>query len=104
MLIQQGDILVKSISEIPLNVKKITPSKRGYILAEGESTGHAHVIVDTNNVEMFISDEQTYLKVLNEIAVTHEEHKTITVEPGIYTIGKVLEYDHFLEEARKVQD
>jgi hypothetical protein len=104
MLIQQGDVLISKVSAIPAGAAKVNPSQRGFILAEGESTGHAHVITDTPSVEMFKTDNEIYLSVLKEITVTHEEHKPVTVEPGIYQIGKVQEYDHFLEESKAVQD
>lgn len=103
-MIQQGDVLIKAVSEIPKTATKINPKERGYVLAEGEFTGHAHTIADTQSVEMFKTDEQVYLSVLKEITVTHEEHKPVTVEPGVYTIGIVQEYDHFAEEAKNVQD
>jgi len=36
--------------------------------------------------------------------LTHQEHNTIEIQPGIYTIDIVQEYDHFLEESRSVLD
>ena len=103
-MIQQGDVLVKKVQTIPTEAKKVNPSKRGYVLAEGESTGHAHVIDQVDNAELFQCNEQTYLNVLKEIQVNHEEHKTITIDPGFYEISIVREYDHFKEEAKKVVD
>jgi hypothetical protein len=104
MLIQQGDVLISKVNSIPKAAKTLYPKSRGYVLAEGETTGHAHVITDTASVEMYETDEQVYMKVLKEITVTHEEHNPVVVEPGIYQVGKVQEYDHFAEEAKAVQD
>jgi hypothetical protein len=101
MYLQQGDVLIEK-SPIPEAAKK--SSKNRIVLAEGESTGHAHVITDTDNCTAFETDEALYLRVINEVEVKHEEHKIITLPPGDYKVRKVQEYDHFKEEARKVQD
>jgi hypothetical protein len=34
----------------------------------------------------------------------HEEHKTIPLEEGFYKLNIVVEYDHLLEESRRVID
>jgi hypothetical protein len=36
--------------------------------------------------------------------VSHEEHKTLKVAPGIYRVGKEREKDHFAGVVRKVID
>lgn len=107
MLIQQGDVLITKISKIPNDAKLKPPSSRGHVLADGETTGHAHVISDIGAVEMFESDNALYMRVLRETELHHEEHNTITKEyllVGDYIVGRVQEYDHFLEEAKNVQD
>ena len=101
MFYQQGDVIIEQ-TEIPNTAKKI--DKDRIILAEGEMTGHSHTIEDTSNCFAFESSEGLYLRVINEVTIKHEEHKPITVPPGNYKIRKVQEYDHFKEEARKVQD
>ena len=101
MVYQQGDVLIES-AQIPTTAKK--SNKNRIVLAEGETTGHAHVISDTNNCTAFESDSELYLRVTNEVTVSHEEHNHISIAPGNYRVRKVQEYDHFLEEARQVQD
>ena len=101
MVYQQGDVLIES-AQIPTTAKK--SNKNRIVLAEGETTGHAHVISDTNNCTAFESDSELYLRVTNEVTVSHEEHNHISISPGNYRVRKVQEYDHFLEEARQVQD
>jgi hypothetical protein len=73
------------------------------VLAEGEVTGHAHVLQgdvdvyeDENGYREFCIDKPTSLY--------HEEHNVITIPEGDYVSGKVLEYDHFAEEAKQVMD
>lgn len=103
MLIQQGDVLLKQITTLPKALKKVKRKARGFVLAEGEVTGHAHVIdsdialMEDQNGNMFMSNE-------NEVTIIHEEHHSATIPAGNWEIGIVKEYDHFAEEARKVQD
>jgi hypothetical protein len=100
MFYQQGDVIIEP-SKIPQNAKQ----KKGkrVVLAEGETTGHAHVITDTSSCQAFETNDELYIRVTKEITVKHEEHKPIAIAPGEYKVRKVREYDHFLEEARSVQ-
>mgnify|MGYP000851224130 CR=1 FL=1 len=73
-------------------------------LAEGEVTGHAHRC-SGDDVSVFDCDGG--LRLLNApygCEVTHEEHKTVHIEPGQYDIVIAQEYDPFEDEARKVAD
>jgi hypothetical protein len=74
------------------------------VLADGETTGHAHVL-DTCDVNVFEMDNGTREFSLSDITtVKHEEHKPIDIPKGDWVSDKVMEYDHFAEEAKKVQD
>ena len=99
MYLQQGDVILEKVNDVE-GVK----IKHNGVLMEGEVTGHAHRIVDIAGVEFYNKDGLLYLKTNKPIDVVHEEHGTITVDPGIYKIRKVREYDHFDEEAREVRD
>ena len=73
------------------------------VLAEGEVTGHAHVI--DAEVEVFEKDDGTRIFENSQpVTVRHEEHGPVEVLPGKYISGKVVEFDHFEEDVRKVQD
>jgi len=75
-----------------------------FILAEGEVTGHAHAI-DQEVADLFVEkDGKLYLKNSKPATIRHEEHKPITLPAGTWEISGVKEYDHFLEESRRVQD
>lgn len=102
MLIQQGDVLFKSVKDIPTSAKPIKKTQRGYVLAEGEVTGHAHVI--TEEVDLWSTDKVKYLKNDSPVEVNHEEHNTVTIPKGTWEVGIVQEYDHFAEEAKNVAD
>lgn len=94
---QQGDVILRRINKIPEGATR----KKTNVLAEGESTGHAHRVEDA---EVYEANGVLYLRVKEEAKVTHEEHKQIDLPAGDYEIGIVQEYDHFKEEARSVAD
>lgn len=74
---------------------------KGGILAEGEVTGHSHRV----DVDVFETDEKTRVfDVKDKTIVKHEEHKEIEIPQGEYESDRVVEYDHFNEEARRVAD
>lgn len=100
MYYQQGDVIIERVEEI--KGKKVNH----LILADGEATGHAHRVgvKELDQAEIYEDNGTLYLKTLTEVPITHEEHKTITVPPGTWRIRKVMEYDHFEEEAREVID
>ena len=45
-----------------------------------------------------------YLKVDHAVTIHHEEHKPVTVEPGIWRIGRIREKDMFEGFVRTVVD
>ena len=108
MFIQQGDVKIEKMeSEIPSDATGYNPIERGFVLRDGEATGHAHVIDPTqidDKIEMFEKDGILYLKTDKEVTVTHEEHHSQIIPPGIWKIDAVKEYDHFSEESREVID
>lgn len=72
------------------------------VLAHGES-GHSHVIED-DDAELIRVGERMLLKLERAATVVHEEHKPITLAPGIWEIGRVREYDYFQDMERQVID
>lgn len=99
-VLQQGDVLIKEVKSIPAEMKKMTH----LVLAEGEHTGHSHQVV-SGLACLYGAGNDMFLKVLSDTArLKHEEHGDIELKKGDYEIGRVNEYDHFDEEARRVQD
>lgn len=70
-------------------------------LAEGEATGHYHA---AEGATLYIEGEQMFAEAPKGMTVTHQEHHTQVIPAGEYQIGRVMEYDHFAEEARQVAD
>jgi hypothetical protein len=98
--IVQGDVFLVR-SSIPNGVKRVAREGRGYILAEGEVTGHAHVI---NECEVYEKGGVLYIRITVPTEITHEEHMPVIVPTGEWQVGIVREYDPFQEDARNVQD
>jgi hypothetical protein len=102
--IQQGDVTLKRLDRIPTGTrKKVKRTTRGIVLAEGEHTGHAHVI-EESEAELIQIGERMILRLEKSATIVHEEHKPITLEPGIYEVGRVQEFDYFQQMARTVAD
>lgn len=99
---QQGDVTLTRLSELPTGEIKVVSRKR-CILAEGEHTGHAHVI-EESEAELIRIGERMLLKLTKAATVVHEEHNPITLAPGIWEIGQVSEYDYLADMARTVRD
>ena len=103
MYYQQGDVLVKEVA-IPNGAKRVSAKNGKYVFAEGEMTGHCHSVVADKRIEMFEKDGRMYVGVKEPANLEHQEHSTIEIPVGEYEISRVLEYDHFAEEARAVTD
>lgn len=101
---QQGDVLIEYIAAMPRGGRVLTADPRGYVVAEGEATGHAHIIDAEGVLEMREIDGVLYARIGAPVALRHEEHFVQTLAPGIVKFGRVQEYDHFTEEARDVAD
>lgn len=98
MKIQQGDVILRTV-DYEIKGEELDH----LILAHGES-GHTHQLVDGLG-KLIMMDNIMHLKIFSETArLKHEEHRDIELKKGNYKIGRVLEYDHFEEEAREVID
>jgi hypothetical protein len=86
---RHGDVVIVRIDRIPDGLK---PSRLGRTLAEGEVTGHAHVMT-SGDVSLYEKDDVLYMHVeSDEATLTHEEHETITIPNGDYMIERQREY------------
>lgn len=114
MIYRHGDLGITQIKKIPQLDKndikgKTERDKDGYVLAYGEITGHRHLLVEdepATKIEILdVGGGRKILKIMDGKAkLSHEEHKTITIQPGFYIIQNEREYDYFKEQTRKVLD
>ena len=98
---QQGDVLLRRLDKMPHGERKVV-SRGRCVLAHGES-GHAHVVEDSE-AELIAIGERMLLTIAKPTPVRHEEHGVRTLEPGIWDVGRVREYDYLSEMVRPVQD
>ena len=83
---RQGDLLIVPVEKIPEHAKR----KNTLILAEGEATGHKH---ELDSGELYEIRGTLYFDVKGGVAnLKHEEHGTVTFEPGQYQVVKQREY------------
>lgn len=98
----QGDLFFISKIVIPKGARTVERTAKGYIIAEGEATGHAHVIDD--DIRLYEKDGTLYVSTSKTVEVLHEEHRPVRLQSGIWEVGIVREYDPFKEETRRVAD
>lgn len=103
--IQQGDVLLQAVHEIPKGAKPKTRGKKGFVLAEGEATGHHHVIDCPEQVIEFYEHEGLlFVKNKKPVTITHEEHQPLNLPAGTWKVDKVREYDYLSQMSRPVVD
>src|SRR4051812_26848599 len=93
--IRNGDVVFHKTEKIEGEIIKHNGS---FVLAEGETTGHKHVITVPSLDDMEVrktADGGYILTLRTEAKVSHEEHKELTIAPGTYYVGKEREVDHF---------
>lgn len=103
--VRQGDVFLRRINTLPAGVKPIARDKGQVILAYGEVTGHSHRVIDPQGTARLYEGEGgvRYMTIDELIEVVHEEHGTVTVEPGTYELPAQVEWTDE-REPRQVAD
>jgi len=86
-------------------MKKLNRSKKGYVIAEGEATGHVHTI--TEKVELFQDGDTKKLRMSKPVPLQHEEHDTQVINPpkkDYITIDTVRQFNHVEQTIEKIKD
>jgi hypothetical protein len=109
-LIRQGDVLLVPVSRLPEGAHPVHPAggaeQKAVVLAEGEATGHAHVIrsprarlfrwqeVPPRRYRHAGSPVVRFLRVSGSerVVLSHEEHDPISLQPGVYEVRRQREY------------
>lgn len=97
---------MKRVASLPVGCKPVRCDNRGVVLAEGEFSGHYHGIED-GGVDLMEAPSGARFLVNGTdkpVTLTHQEHKPVTVDPGIWQIGQVREKDWFQDMVRVVRD
>jgi len=94
---RQGDVLIKEIKQLPNNLIKSKDNlKNKIVLAYGEVTGHCHRFENIKDVELLeskdVQETRRFLNIKATSELKHEEHSTLTFNPGIYEVIQQKEY------------
>lgn len=118
VIFQQGDVILKrcgasgyfkkEYKDIPKNAKKV----KGNLVLKGQNNSHAlyggkFQIYEAQGTVFLEVTKATKLDHVKDHRVkrpSHAEHHAQTIPVGKYFLDVVMEYDHFLEESRKVID
>lgn len=102
---RHGDIGFISTPEIDVSGLKKIGSKT-FTVAEGESTGHHHVITATKGtVDIYEGKNgEMIISVNGKAVLTHPEHKQLEFTTGTWTVKREQEYDYFAKAKRQVLD
>ncbi len=98
---RNGDLVFRPVRNME---GKIVNHNGSFILARGEVTNHCHRITAERMEIRQTEDGRFYLALESEGVMTHEDHETITIAPGIYEVGHEREMDWFSKAVRKVVD
>lgn len=94
-IVRQGDVLLVPLEEIPAAEAREVEDGSRFVLAEGEATGHAHVVL--GEAKLYLpgaarSQAGTYILVEEPATLVHEEHDAIGLAPGAYEVRRQREY------------
>ncbi|NUP54111.1 MAG: hypothetical protein HOW97_43365 [Catenulispora sp.] len=112
---RQGDVLIVpvTVAEVPEAVRvggpRVRAPRERMVLALGESTGHAHAVVASNDEGDFYpapsESEPAFLHLPRGGRVVHEEHGTILLPEGWFRVVRQREYEpQALRSFRMVAD
>jgi predicted Zn-dependent protease len=92
----QGDILFVPVNGVPAGLPRLTPIAGRYVFAEGEVTGHTHSARGGAGITAY-RDGMTTFATVDElvgegVAVEHQEHEAIVLEPGAWEIKRQVEW------------
>lgn len=85
---RQGDLLF-ILQQNPPNVH--LEERPDLVILEGEATGHAHRL--TSGAVLEAPDGTLYLDLPAEARVVHDEHRAITLGPGLWLVVHQREYE-----------
>lgn len=104
---RHGDVDLLQSDSLPQGLVK-QEHNGSFPIAFGEVSGHSHLLTIERPQDMTVYlDPSTNLYVLelkSSALLSHEEHETIVLEPGIYVQKIEREYDPFEQVLKQVVD
>lgn len=101
IIYRQGDVLIRSVKDIPADTTPIPRENGSIVLAHGEVTGHAHAIA-SEFATFVAAGGLRYLDAKIPVSLRHEEHGEIQIPAGKYEI--VIQREYTPQEIRNVED
>jgi len=101
----QGDVSLIKILKSDVEVEFSPLPQEGIVIAEGEATGHKHVLVADRKAVIEIAKDPNgyFINVKNGTAtIRHEEHEAQVIKQGLHFFGRQWEYSDL--DDRKVTD
>jgi len=92
-LVRQGDLLLIPVGALPEQARELRSGR--LVLAEGEATGHAHVVDDERaSLHVLGFGGTRYLRVIGDapVLLVHEEHDPLSLPPAVYEVRRQREY------------
>ncbi len=94
-IVRQGDVLLIPVVERPDRGERACEEGSRFVLAEGEATGHAHVVLGRGQLyapRLDRGTEGSFLAVEEPASLVHDEHDAIGLAPGAYEVRRQREY------------
>ncbi|HXG77528.1 MAG TPA: hypothetical protein VNJ53_13260 [Gaiellaceae bacterium] len=97
-IVRQGDVLLVPVEELPAGGQERVVEGPRVVLAEGEATGHAHVVLGKARLvhsaarRSWREGGRRHLVVEEPATLVHEEHHAIGLLPGVYEVRRQREY------------
>jgi len=95
--IRHGDVVLEKVQ----HAKGTQNRGKNVVLAEGEVTGHKHVL--SGQVLVSEHENQRFVELEQDTELVHEEHDTLTVPKGVYAVRVQRETD-LVQQTRTVMD
>jgi hypothetical protein len=94
---RQGDVLLVPVdpAQLPARPAREERDQQGrLVLANGEATGHAHVVAAPTAELLTDPDEveRRFLVLATHALLTHEEHASVPLPAGTYQVVRQREY------------
>lgn len=105
---RQGDILFEKISDYSSTEFTELQKLDTKTVALGELTGHHHSFKKNDQVLLFKKPEEELPSLVTVFdgtsTLTHQEHKPIQFEKGVYKITREQSYNPFLKNIQRSRD
>ena len=90
-VVRQGDLLLVPVAALPAHAPRIRSGR--LVLAEGEATGHAHVVEDERaSLHGWSSERYLLVEGDSSVLLVHDEHDPLALLPGVYEVRRQREY------------